>query len=544
MKKGSLFFSVLGLLFLFSLEQCGRSPNQHKKVFNLNLESALTSLDPAFARNQFTLWCDNMLYNGLTQLDDSLKVQASIAKSWEISPDGKTYIFHLRQDVYFHPSPLFKHPNHRRVLASDFIYSFYRLIDPKVASSGAWIFADKVDNQKSFEARDDSTFIVHLNKPFPPLLKLLTAQYCSVVPHEVVDFYGKDFRNHPIGTGPFKFSFWKEDEIFVLLKNENYFEIDHGHRLPYLDAIKISFIRDKQTAFLEFLKKNLDFFNNIDGSYRDDILTKTGHLQDKYKGSFIMVSGPNLDTEYIGMLVDSSKDLVKNSPLRYKKIRQALNYAIDRNKIVRYLQNSMGTAGTSGFIPAGMPGFNAESVKGYTYNPQKAQELIAEAGFNANHPLPILNLYTSTTYRDLIEFVQGELEDAGIHTNVIVSQASSLRDQITKSKIGFFRGSWTADYPDGENYLSLFYSKNKVPFGPNYTGFNNPVFDQLFEKSYFEKNDTLRYKIYQKMDRLVMEEAPVLVLYYAHFINLRQNNISGMGINALNILSLKRAIKK
>ena len=538
-------FIGTGILMIFFFGSgCGRGQTSSKKVFNLNLETSLTSLDPAFARNQFTLWCDNMLFNGLTQLNDSLKVIPCLAKSWSISPDGKTYIFALRRDIYFHPSSLFAHPNGRKVNAEDFIYSFYRLIDPKVASSGSWIFTDKVNGKSSFLALNDSTFEIILKKPFPPLLKLLTAQYCSVVPKEVVEYYGKDFRNHPIGTGPFRLSYWKEDEFCVLLKNNHYFEMEKGVRLPYLDAIKISFIRDKQTAFLEFLKKNLDFFNNIDGSYRDDVLTKTGQLQDKYRGVFQMVSGPNLDTEYLGILVDSSKALVKTSPLRIKKIRQAINYAIDRKKIVKFLQNNMGTPGTSGFIPSGMPGFDPVSVKGYDYNPQKAQELILEAGFSNTNPLPILTLYTTVTYRDLIEYIQGELEDVGIHSSIIVSQATSLREQISKSRIGFFRGSWTADYPDGENYLSLFYSHNRVPFGPNYTGYVNAKFDKLFEASYFETRDSTRFKLYQEMDRLVMEDAPVVVLYYANFINLRQNNISGMGINALNILSLKRTIKK
>ncbi len=540
--------SLIKYLLIYSsfllLYSCAPKKTDSKKVFNLNLETTLTSLDPAFARNQFTLWCDNMLYNGLTQLNDSLKVIPCLAKSWELSTDRMTYTFHLRSDVFFHPSPLFILPEKRKVLASDFIYSFNRLIDPKVASSGSWIFADKVDGKNAFQAPNDTTFSITLKKPFPPLIKLLTAQYCSVVPHEVVEHYGKDFRNHPIGTGPFRFSYWKEDEVFVLLKNQNYFEFEKGVRLPYLDAIKISFIRDKQTAFLEFLKKNLDFFNNIDGSYRDDILTKTGRLQDKYKGRFQMITGSNLDTEYIGMLVDSTNPIVKNSPLKDKRVRQAINYAVDRHKILRYLQNSMGTPGEAGFIPAGMPGFDPVAVKGYTYNPQKTQDLLLQAGYNNAHPLPFISLYTTTTYRDLIEFVQGELEDAGIHTNVMVSQPSSLRELISKGNIGFFRGSWTADYPDGENYLSLYYSKNKVPLGPNYTGFNNKKFDKLFEDSYTESNDSLRYRQYQAMDRLVMEEAPVLVLYYAHFVNLLQNNISGMGINALNILSLKRTQKK
>ena len=537
---------VLFILFISSTYfSCKKADTTSKRVFNVNLDQALTSLDPAFARNQYAIWCINQLFNGLTQLDDSLNIKPSIAKSWDVSTNGKIYSFHLRNDVFFHDDPLFKGGKGRKVVASDFVYSFSRLIDPSVASSGAWIFNDKVQGKNAFLALNDSTFQVELNKPFPPFIKLLTAQYCSVVPHEIVEHYGKDFRSHPIGTGPFCFKYWKEEEILVLLKNQHYFERDlKGIRLPYLDAIKFSFIRDKQTAFLEFLKKNIDFFSNIDGSYRDDILTKTGHLQEKYKGKFVLASGPDLDTEYIGILVDSTKQIVKNSTLRFKKVRQAINYSIDREKIVKYLQNSMGSAGNSGFIPEGMPGFNSHSVKGYSYDPIQAQKLLAEAGFPHGKNMGTLTLYTSTTYRDLIEFVQGELENQGIHTNLSVNPAASLREQISKSDINFFRGSWVADYPDGENYLSLFYSKNKVPNGPNYTGFNNKKFDLLFEKSYYQRNDSLRYLLNQQMDNLIMEEAPVVVLYYAKLVNLRQNSISGMTINPLNILNLKQVRKK
>jgi peptide/nickel transport system substrate-binding protein len=147
-----------------------------------------------------------------------------VAKTWQISTDGLTYTFNLRSDVYFHNDPIFPNGKGRKAIAADFVYSFYRLIDPKVASSGGWIFSDKVKDIHNFIAINDSTFQVKLIKPFPAFMKLLTTQYCSVVPKEIVDHYGKDFRSHPIGTGPFKFKYWKEDEILVLLKNENYWE--------------------------------------------------------------------------------------------------------------------------------------------------------------------------------------------------------------------------------------------------------------------------------------------------------------------------------
>jgi peptide/nickel transport system substrate-binding protein len=531
--------------FLPLLSSChSDSSSSGKHVFNINLDEGLTSLDPAFCRNQNTTWMDNQLYNGLVQVNDSLKIKPCVAKNWEISPDGLLYTFHLRNDVYFHDNQLFTNGIGRKATAADFVYSFGRLIDPKVASSGSWIFSDKVEGRRSFIALNDSTFRIKLKQPFPPLLTLLTAEYASVVPYEVVDFYGKDFRNHPVGTGPFKFKYWKEGEVMVFLKNEKYWEKDKdGSSMPHLDAIKATFISDKQTAFMEFVTGKLDFLNDIDGSYRDDILTKSGRVTQKYKGRFILNSAPYLNTMYLGMLVDTNLPIVKNSPLKILKIRQAINYAIDKQKMIKYLRNSLATAGNAGFIPEGMPGFDPQKVKGYTYNPEKARQLLAEAGFPNGDGLPEIMLTTTVGYRDLIEYVQGQLEQIGIKTRVEITQGASLRELVSKNGVNFFYGSWIADYPDGEDYLSLFYSKNRIPWGPNYTGFSNKQFDALFEQAYHEPDDAKRYALYQQMDNLVMQKSPVVILYYDKLVNLYQNNITGYSKNALNLLVLKRMVK-
>ena len=519
--------------------------NNHRTIFNINLDDGLTSLDPAFARNQNAIWMDNQLYNGLVQLDDKLDVKPCIAKSWEISADGLRYTFHLRGDVHFQDDGQFKNGIGRKVVAADFVYSFGRLIDAKVGSSGSWIFSDKVAGTQSFVALNDSTFSIQLKQPFPPMLSLLSSAYCAVVPHEVIDFYGKDFRGHPVGTGPFKFKYWKEGEVLVLLKNEKYWERDGiNNKLPYLDAVQASFIPDKQTAFMAFIKKDLDFFNGINGSYRDDILTKSGHVTQKYKGKFIMVIHSYLNTEYLGIIVDTNLAIVKKSPLRLLKIRQAINYAIDRQSMIKYLRNSMCTPGNAGFIPKGMPGFDDKKVTGYNYDPGKARALLAEAGFPDGRGLPEVTLTTVSSYRDLIEYIQGELNQIGIKTRVEVMEGASLRELIAKNGVNFFRASWNADYPDGENYLSVFYSKNKVPFGPNYTAFNNKLFDKLYTQSYHEANDSARYVLYQQMDNLLMQQSPVVVLYYDNLVNLYQNNISGYRVNSMNLLTLKYIRKR
>lgn len=532
--------SLFCFCLIFSFFSCKNETHTDKKVFHINLDQNLTSLDPAFARNQNATWMINQVFNGLVQIDKELNTVPCIAKTWEIADDGLTYTFHLRNDVFFQDDTLFKNGKGRKVVAQDFAYSFNRLIDPKVASSGGWIFSDKVKDLNSFIAVNDSTFQVKLLKPFPAFMNLLTAQYCSVVPKEVVEHYGKDFRNHPVGTGPFKFKYWKEDEVLVLLKNENYFEKDSaGNAMPYLDAVKVTFINDKQSAFMNFIKKDLDFFYSVDGSYRDDILTKSGRMTSKYKGKFQLIKSPYLCIEYLGILVDPDNALVKNSPLRFKKVRQAINYAIDRAKLIKYLRNSIGIPATSGFIPKGMPGFDSVKVKGYDYNPTLAAKLLVEAGFPNGKGMPEIKLSTSTTYKDLIEFIQGELNNIGIKAKVDVSPSASLRDLMSKNEVSFFRGSWIADYPDGENYLSVFYSKNKVPLGPNYTGYFNKEFDQLFDRAYYENDNQKRFALYQKMDNMVLEHAAVVPILYDQSVVMLQNNIGGYKVNPLCLMILK-----
>ena len=539
------FKYIFWIFFALVFTSCNQdAQNSNKKTFNINLDQGLTSIDPAFARNQNAIWMTNQIFNGLVQIDSSLKIIPCIAKSWQVSEDALTYTFNLRNDVYFHDDPIFKNGKGRKVTASDFAYSFYRLIDPKVASSGGWIFSDKVKDQHNFIALNDSTFQIKLVKPFPPFMNLLSTQYCSVVPSEVVSHYGKDFRSHPIGTGPFKFKYWKEGEILVLLKNEKYWEKDKaGIQLPYLDAVKATFITDKQSGFMSFLKKDLDFYYNVDGSYRDDILTKSGKMVSKYKGKFKLTKSPYICTEYVGILVDTNLAIVKKSPLKVRKIRQAINYAIDRHKLIRYLRNGIGIAATSGFIPKGMPGFDSLGVKGYTYNPVLSARLLKEAGFPGGKDLPEITLNTTTTYKDLIEFIQGELTNIGMKVKIDVSPSSSLRDLMSKNNVNFFRGSWLADYADGENFLSMFYSKNKVPNGPNYFAYYNQEFDKLFEQSYYEPNDQKRFALYRKMDQMVMDYSPVVPLFYDQSVVMLQNNISGYAFNALSLMILKN-IKK
>jgi oligopeptide transport system substrate-binding protein len=544
--KLNVIHSLYFIIFLVIFTGCVKSKinNARYKIFHYNESKDIGTLDPAFARNQSKIWPDNQLFNGLLQLDDSLKLQPCIAMMWELSNSGKTYTFHLRTDVFFHDHPVFVNGKGRKVVASDFVYSFNRLIDPAMASPGAWVFnpvnTTEPNTTNGFKAVDDSTLIIFLKSPFPAFPGLLTIPYCFVVPKEVVMLYGRDFRNHPVGTGPFKFKLWIEGEKLILLKNENYFEKDKdGKKLPKIDGVSISFIADKQSEFLEFIKGRLDFISGVNASFKDELLTPSGKLNPSYQSKITMLVSPYLNTEYLGILVDSSLDLVRNSPLRNRYVRLAINLAIDRKKMLSNLRNNIGFVANAGFVPLGMPSFSNSEVKGYDYNPDSARKLLSTAGYASGKGINPVKIITVSDYSDICEYVQHELEQIGIPVEIEVVTGLSYREMIANSRVNIFRASWIADYPDAENYLALFYGPNQCPKGPNYTRFKNSMFDMLYCKSLKEPDLRKRYQLYHQMDQIIINEGIIIPLFYDVAVRFTQKNILNLGINPMNNLILK-----
>jgi len=535
-QKWTLFLKLnLGIFVVFILQGCTYSQKKDKEhlIFKYNEHSNIATLDPAFARNPQTIWPSNQLFNGLVQLDDQLNIQPDIAKSWRINDSTSTYTFTLRDDVYFHKNKVFKKDSTRRVIAQDFVYSFDRLLSPELASPGSWV----LNAVQRYHAANDSTLVIQLKKPFPAFLGLLSMRYCSVVPKEAITYYGSDFRSNPVGTGPFMFKFWEENIKLILRKNPIYFEKDaQGNSLPYLEAVAITFLPDKQSEFLQFAQGNIDFMTGLDNSYKDDIITTKGALQPKYKDKVKLITTPYLNTEYLGFFMGStSKEIA--SPL----IRQAINYGFDREKMVTYLRNSMGIAATHGFIPKGLAGF--DSIQGYSYDPEKARALINRYKQATGATTIQVTIGTNSQYLDLCEYIQGELEKLGVSITIDVMPPATLRQLKSSGELDIFRASWVADYPDAENYLSLFYSPNFTPNGPNYTHFKNVVFDSLYVEAQKISEISKRKLLYTQMDSIIISQAPIVPLYYDIAVRFVSKKITGLGINPQNFLVLKRVKK-
>jgi len=525
---------LFSLLLCFSCGSDEIESKEAKSIFKYNQINSITSLDPAFAKSQNNIWAIDHLYNGLVQLDEQLNIKPAIAKSWTISDDGKTYSFTLRDDVFFHDDEVFAGGKGRRVVAADFVYSFNRIISDAVASPGSWIFSGKLAEEGAFKAIDESTFELNLKTPFRPILGILTMQYCSVVPKEAVEKYAKNFRSHPVGTGPFVFKNWLENQSLFLSKNEKYFEKNGGQALPKVDAIRVNFIGDRKTAYLELMNGKLDFMSGLESSYVNELLTVDGQLQADKAQSLQFLKSPYLNTEYIGINLELGD---ADFPLKNKKVRQALNYGFDRNKMLETLRNNVGKAANAGFVPRGLPAFNSQEVKGYSYNPDKARALLAEAGYPEGKGLPEISLYTNKDYQDLCTFISRQWEDIGLKVNIEVIESATLRQMMTKGQVNMFRGSWIADYPDAESFFTVFYSKNPAP--PNYTRFKNPQFDQLYEMALQENDDQKRYTLYHQMDKILVEEAPVIFLFYDETALFARKEIQGLSKNAINLLVTK-----
>lgn len=516
MNRLFVLIHIIGVLIA-----CNSSTQGEEYVsFQLNCSSGIKSLDPAFANSQDAIWMCDQLFDGLVKLDTNLKVTPAIAKRWEVLDSGKLYVFILRNNVHFQAIKG-QHLQNNLVKASDFVYSFNRVINPQTASSGAWVFNNLVDSLKPFLAPNDSTLEIRLLRPFPPFLSLLTTAYASVVPKEVAEL--PDFGSKPVGTGPFQFRFWEENTKLVLERNSGYF---NKQEIPNLHFLEVHFIQNKQSAFLEFLQGNLHMYSGLESSFKDKLLNSQGAIKEKYQDRFYAVKTPFLNTEYIAFNMDSTHKL----DLAFRK---AVNYAIHKKEMVAFLRNNLGQPAWKGFVPEGLPiGYRPEH---YRFDPKKAKALLAQSSYSLN-PFT-LQIHTVPEYVDLTVFIQNQLEKVGISSSIEVMPPSLLNSQKKTGDLMCFRSSWIADYPDAESYLSCLISKNVAPMGPNYTRYQNPLFNQLYEKAVYA-NEEERLLLYAEMDSLMAEDAPMLFLFYDQNIRFYHRSVSGMRHNALNQLIL------
>lgn len=494
------------------------------------------------------------IYEGLVKFDQqTLAIEPALAKNWDVNEDGTLYTFHLRTDVYFHDDPAFEDGKGRRLTAQDIKYCFDRLCYHNPADNqGFWIFKDVVKGANEYNDAtaqklemaggvegvrviNDSTISVELYEPFSVFLSRLGLIFAKIYPQEAVEKYGSNLRTHCVGTGPYRLKLLKENEIAFLTRNENYWGYDeHGNQLPYMDHIKVTFLKEKRAELLSFKKGEVDFLYRFPLDMIDEILQPDGELREEYQ-QYQLQSEPAMAFQYYGFL--NTHEIFQD-----KRVRQAFCYAVDRDRLCTYTLRNAGVAAQYGVVPPGTGTYDASLVKGYTYDPEKAKQLLSDAGYPNGENFPKVTLQLNSgggRNSQIAEAIQKMLDEVlNVKIELLTVPWAQHTEAVESAKAVFWRLGWVADYPEAENFLNLFLSKyvpediNEKTYINSYR-YVNHEFDKVLEKALKTIDSEERNRLYAQADQIVVDDAPVLPLFYDKDYRLLSPRLHGFHQNAM-----------
>lgn len=451
------------------------------------------TLDPAQATDTTSSAIIRQVFDGLVELDEKMQVAPAIAERWTVSRDQRVYTFTLRRGVRFHHG--------REVRAADVKYSLERAargkkpwVVEKLAGAPE-VIKGQTKEIRGIRVLDDQTVELTLERPFPPFLMLMAYDAAFLVPREEAERLGSEFASRPVGTGAFRLVSWRHDDQVVLEAFR-----DHFRGAPYLDRVVYRVIPDDNTRFQEYRAGNLDHVDVPTGQFRaaqgDPVLSKELHvwpILGTYALRFTMTQAPFKDN---------------------KKLRQALNYAIDKEAIARVLLEGS-VVPARGVLPPGMPGHNPELV-GYPHDRARARQLLAEAGHADGRGLPPITLHYNTNplHRRVAELVQAQLRELGLAIQLASLDWAAYIKLVDDGGTQWHRMGWIADYPDPENFLTvLFHTRNIGPPG-NTSRFSHPEVDRLFDEADRLPAGPARLAKYREAEKLIVEEAPWVFVYW------------------------------
>jgi oligopeptide transport system substrate-binding protein len=489
-------------------------------TFRRMLDNTPATLDPTVVTDIYGGAVVRQLFDGLVQFDAHLKLIPALAEFWEASQDGHTWTFTLRRGVTFHHG--------REVTARDVVYSFTRLLALKRPVTATELFR-RIQGATEFmqgettyvqglTAVDRYTLQIVLEEPLAPFLAALGLANAAVVPQEEVEKQGDRFGLAPVGTGPFKFVRWEPNQEIVLEANDQYYE---GR--PFLDTVifKIRVGSRVTEMFAEFLQGNLEGTSiPIEKLDRVDV--------DPQYRKYQRVRKPTLSLLYFGFNTQ-----VK--PFDDRRVRQAFNYAVNKEAIVREI-TQMGSLPATGALPPGMPGHDPD-LQGYAYDPAKAKRLLAEAGYPDGAGFPVVPLCSVMTENYIIkaELVayQRYLAELGVKVDIhSAPDWPTYRAMLEQGKCTMFRLGWHADIPDPDNMLSpLLHSTGSF----NLTFYRNPLVDRLLEQARKKLSYAQRIALYREVERLVLDDAPWMAQRNSVFEYLYQPYVQGVEVSLLGI---------
>ncbi|MFZ2956138.1 MAG: peptide ABC transporter substrate-binding protein [Candidatus Ozemobacteraceae bacterium] len=493
-------------------------------VYRRAFPSPVLTLDPRSIGDSFSHEVCRQMFDGLVEFDPDAHVVPAIAESWQISSDRLTYTMKLRSGVRFHaihgsdgrPTK----NGGRLVTAEDVSHTFHRLLNPQdhIPRSrlfwvirGARAFAEgSAPDITGIKVLASDSLAISLEKPFAPFLSLLALPAAFIVPKE--DAENPDFGTDPVGTGPFLWG-GKQAETMVLKANPNYFR-----GKPYLDRIDFLLIKEEKDSFAMFKRGELMQTNVPDPEYKN--------IKSDPYWSALLQETSRWGTYYLGMNVTKP-------PFDNVKVRQAINFAIDRETIVKLILNDRARV-ARGVLPPGIMGYNP-ALRGYTYDPERAKRLLAEAGYPGGKGFPEISLQFNRdpSHTRSSEYILANLRDIGITCLLKEVEFPEHIKAVENGDVGFFRMGWTVDYPDPDNFLyTLFYSGNIGREG-NFAHYSNPKVDELVDRARFEIDPKERIPLYQRAEQMIVEEAPWVFIYHYTLHILPQANVRGLRLTPM-----------
>jgi oligopeptide transport system substrate-binding protein len=528
-----VFWTCPGSSPLATAQPGGKEGGALRLAFPTNI----ASLDPVRINEVFTFLVGYQIYEGLVDIDENYQVIPGLAESWEQKGDT-TWVFRLRPGVTFADDPAFQNGKGREVTAEDVKYSFERVVSPKTKSAGPWIFRNlvqgaeeffqgKANEVSGFSVKEKYTFQIELVRPYPPLLNRLITSFGWILPREAVEKYGEDLSTHPVGTGPFRLAQYVPDNRIVLEKNPGYWAKDQdGRGLPYLSTLEIRIIQDEKTQFLEFQSGSLDL-GTVPTTDYPRVVGPDGKLNAPYQ-KYQFVSVTAFEDHFIGVMMGKAPLGDANAPGR--ALRQAFNYAIDKEAIAKHILKGEGTP-AQGIIPPGFPTFDP-GLTGYPYDPAKARLKLAEAGFPDGKGLPEVELLIEpgTASEAVGAAIQAQVRKVGIPVKLRTTPFSPLVNEVFGGSPLLAKIWIVGPYPDPESFYLLFLSSNLPPHGWNMFRYSNPTIDQLFEQAMQAPRVEERRALYHQIERVLVEDAPWIFLYHKKASYLLQPYVQGVHI--------------
>ncbi len=543
-------FTCIGLCLIaifVTFPSCTKKDNFKGLSLNLAVSSQVKGMDPIYANDRYSSNEVARVYEGLLEyhyLARPYKLVPNLAESMPtVSNDGLTYTFKIKKGVMFQKNEAFG-SEPRELIAEDFVYSIKRLADPKLQGLGWWLLDGKLvglnDWRKKYSelpkadyseavdgirAIDRYTLQFKLAKPFPQFLYALAMPFTFAVAREVVEKYGKEFLNHPVGTGPFaiKDGVFKQTKKIKYVKNlgfrkkkypcdgsekfkkEGLLE-DCGKLLPLVDRLTVNIIEEDQPRWLNFQKGKVDFIAIPKDNF-DTVIPDAKNLAPDYAQKGIkLIRSPSIDVTYTAFNHDLKL-------FRNVKLRRAMSLAYDIDTANKLFSNNQALPAQS-VVPPGISGHIEGYVNPYraTGRPEqiaKAKELLAQAGYPEGKGLEEItyDCPNATVSRLTGEYFKKQMAQIGIRVKVQQNPWPELQKKITTRNIMAYGIAWSADYPDAENFLQLLYGPNRSP-GANGSGYNNPEFNTLFKKAAVMQDSLERTALYEKLNRIAAEEVP------------------------------------